>query len=129
MAQPGKFDGLPSANAGGKFGGMAGGDVSGKLAGLAAGAPAPVVVDVAAILDDAVKAKGQTLNWRTSIVDLMRALDLDSSLAARRQLGVELNYNGAAADGTPEKNMWLHKELMKALAENGGNVPAELLKP
>ena len=85
-------------------------------------------VDIAVILDAAVKAKGQTLNWSTSIVDLLKAIDLDSSLAARKELAAELNYSGPHADGSAEKNIWLHKQLMKALAENGGKIPADLLK-
>ena len=84
-------------------------------------------VDVEAILEAAVQAKGIKLNWRESIVDLMRALDLDSSLAARKELAADLNYTGTAADGSPEKNLWLHKALMKSLAENGGKVPQDLL--
>ena len=84
-------------------------------------------VDIEAILEAAVKAKGIKLNWRQSIVDLMKALDLDSSLAARKELAADLNYKGTAADGSAEKNIWLHKELMKTLAENGGKVPNELL--
>ena len=85
-------------------------------------------VDVEAVLEDAVKAKGIKLNWRTSIVDLMKALDLDSSLAARKELAADLNYSGPHADGSAEKNIWLHKELMKVLAENGGIIPKDLLK-
>ena len=87
----------------------------------------PEPVDVEAILEAAVAAKGQKLNWRTSIVDLMKALDIDSSLAARKELAAELKYSGTDADGSAEKNIWLHKELMKALAENGGKIPKELL--
>ena len=87
----------------------------------------PEPVDVEAILEAAVSTKGIKLNWRESIVDLMKALDLDSSLAARKELAADLNYTGAAADGSAEKNIWLHKALMKALAENGGKVPKELL--
>ena len=83
--------------------------------------------DVEAILEAAVKAKGKKLNWRVSIVDLMTALDLDSSLAARKELAAELKYNGKDADGSAEKNTWLHKALMKKLAESGGKVPKELL--
>jgi len=86
------------------------------------------VVDVEAILENAVKAKGIKLNWRVSIVDLMKALDLDSSLAARKELAAELNYTGTDPDGSAEKNIWLHKALMKTLAENGGKIPADLLK-
>ena len=91
--------------------------------------PAPVLepVDVEAILEAAVKAKGIKLNWRVSIVDLMRALDLDCSLAARKELAADLNYTGTAADGSAEKNIWLHKALMKTLAENGGKIPTDLL--
>ena len=84
-------------------------------------------VDVEAILDAAVEAAGQKLDWRNSIVDMMKALNLDSSLAARKELAADLNYTGTAADGSAEKNIWLHKELMKVLAENGGNVPNNLL--
>ena len=84
-------------------------------------------VDVAAILDAAVKAKGQKLDWRNSIVDLMKALNLDSSLTARKELAADLNYTGDTNDSA-KMNIWLHKSLMKALAENGGKVPPEMLK-
>ena len=82
-------------------------------------------VDVAPILDAAVKKSGQKLDWRRSIVDLMKALDLDSSLSARKELAAELNYTGDMNDSAT-MNMWLHKALMKKLADNGGKVPAEL---
>ena len=82
-------------------------------------------VDVAAVLEQTVAAKGQKLNWRTSIVDLMKALDLDSSLTARKELAKELGYTGDTGDSAT-MNIWLHKALMKKLAENGGKVPAEL---
>jgi len=85
-------------------------------------------VDIEAVIEAMVKAKGVKLNWRESIVDLLKALDLDSSLAARKELAKDLNYSGPHADGTAEKNIWLHKEVMKALAANGGKVPAALLK-
>jgi 3-oxoacyl-ACP reductase-like protein len=92
-----------------------------------AGAPTPSSpIDVAPILNDAVAKSGQKLDWRKSIVDLMKALDLDSSLAARKELADELGYTGAK-DGSAEMNIWLHKALMKKLSENGGKVPAELL--
>ena len=87
----------------------------------------PEPVDVEAVLDKAVKAKGQTLDWRHSIVDMMKALDLDSSLAARKELAKDLNYSGPLQDGSAEKNLWLHNELMKTLAENGGKIPKDLL--
>jgi hypothetical protein len=82
-------------------------------------------VDIVPILDAAVKKNGQHLNWRTSIVDLMKALDLDSSLEARKELAKELHYTGDTGDSAT-MNMWLHKALMKKLSENGGKVPAEL---
>jgi len=97
-----------------------------KLAAEAAKAAAQPV-DVEAILEAAVKAKGGKYNWRVSIVDLMRLLDLDSSLAARKELAKELKYNGTDPDGSAEKNTWLLKELMKTLAANGGKIPKELL--
>ena len=104
-----------------------------KPAASFASAPAPAAapvqpVDIEAILDAAVAAKGVKLNWRQSIVDLLKALDLDSSLAARKELAADLKYSGTHADGTAEKNIWLHKELMKQLSENGGKIPKELLK-
>jgi len=99
-----------------------------KIAAATAPAKAAAApVDVEAILEAAVKAKGIKLNWRTSIVDLLKALDLDSSLAARKELAADLKYNGTDADGSAEKNIWLHKALMKTLAENGGKIPKELL--
>jgi hypothetical protein len=85
-------------------------------------------VDVEAIMENIVKEKGIKLNWRVSIVDLMKALDMDSSLAARKELAAELNYTGTDPDGSAEKNIWLHKALMKKLAENGGKIPQDLLK-
>ena len=67
----------------------------------------------------------QKLNWRTSIVDLMKLLDLDSSLQERKDLATELGYTGAK-DGSAEMNIWLHKQVMNKLAANGGKVPADL---
>ena len=91
--------------------------------------PAPAIaaqnVDVAAILDKAAKASGQSLNWRTSIVDTMKALNLDSSITARKELADELGYTGDKNDSAT-MNVWLQKALMKKLAENGGHVPADL---
>jgi hypothetical protein len=83
-------------------------------------------VDVAAVLNKAVAASKQKLNWRTSIVDLMKALGMESSLAERKELAAELGYTGSTSDSAA-MNMWLHKALLKKLAENGGKVPAELL--
>lgn len=83
-------------------------------------------VDVAAILDEAAAKSGQTLDWRKSIVDLMKALDIDSSLASRKELAGELNYTGDTNDSAT-MNVWLHKQVLQKLSENGGKVPAELL--
>jgi hypothetical protein len=91
----------------------------------APGAAPSSPVDVAAIMEQAVKAKGQKLNWRTSIVDMMKALDLDSGFSARKELAKELGYTGDTGDSAT-MNIWLHKALMKKLAENGGKVPADL---
>ncbi|AAK89337.1 MULTISPECIES: DUF3597 domain-containing protein [Agrobacterium] len=92
-----------------------------------AAAPAPTgTVDVASILDAAVKKNGQKLDWKHSIVDLLKALDLDSSLTARKELASELGYTGDTSDSAT-MNIWLHKAVIKKLSENGGKVPADLL--
>jgi len=88
-------------------------------------APAAQTVDVAAIVDKAAAAKGEKLAWRTSIVDLMKALDLDSSLAARKELAKELKYTGDTNDSAT-MNVWLHKQVMAQLAANGGKLPADI---
>jgi Domain of unknown function (DUF3597) len=91
----------------------------------AAAAPAASPVDVAAIMDDLAAKGTQQLNWRTSIVDLMKLINLDSSLAARKELAQELHYTGDMNDSA-SMNIWLHKQVMTKLAENGGKVPDEL---
>ena len=93
-------------------------------AGGASAAPAKTV-DVAPILDKAVAAKKEKLEWRTSIVDLMKALDIDSSLSARKDLAKELHYTGDTNDSAT-MNMWLHKQMMAQLAANGGKLPADV---
>ena len=82
-------------------------------------------VDVAPILDKAVAAKGEKLEWRTSIVDLMKALDIDSSFSARKELAKELGYTGDSNDFA-SMNIWLHKQVMTKLAANGGKLPPEI---
>jgi uncharacterized protein DUF3597 len=82
-------------------------------------------VDVAAVLDSLAKQKKQKLNWRTSIVDLMKLLDLDGSATARKHLAQELHYQGDMKNSA-KMNVWLHKQVMLKLAENGGKVPDEL---
>ncbi|TPQ34568.1 hypothetical protein C2U70_16725 [Bradyrhizobium guangdongense] len=89
-----------------------------------AAAPAQTV-DVAPILDKAVAAKKEKLEWRTSIVDLMKALDIDSSLSARKELAKELGFTGDTNDSA-SMNVWLHKQVMTKLAANGGKLPPEI---
>ncbi len=94
---------------------------------LQAASPAAAAdVDVAQILTEMAAKSGVTLNWRTSIVDLMKLVGMDSSLGARKDLAAELGYTGDTADSAA-MNIWLHKQVMKKLAENGGKVPADLL--
>lgn len=92
----------------------------------AAPAPAPLAdVDVAVVMDQFVSESGQTLNWRTSIVDTLKALGVDSSLDHRKQLAKELKYTGDTNDSA-SMNVWLHKQVMLALAANGGKLPPDL---
>lgn len=83
-------------------------------------------IDIATQLDRAASVKGQDLNWRTSIVDLMKVVGMDASLQERKELASELSYRGDTNDSAA-MNMWLHKELMRKLAQNGGKVPPEYL--
>lgn len=82
-------------------------------------------VDVDAILTGLQSKSNERLNWRTSIVDLLKLLGLDSSMTARKELAKELNYTGSTEDSAA-MNMWLHKQVMRKLAENGGKLPEEL---
>ena len=100
-----------------------GGAATGGSSSAAPGAAA--TVDVAPILDKAVAAKGEKLEWRTSIVDLMKALDIDSSFTARKELAHELGYTGDSNDSA-SMNIWLHKQVMTKLAANGGKLPPEI---
>jgi 3-oxoacyl-ACP reductase-like protein len=88
--------------------------------------PAPPVVDVAAVLNDMAQKNPEKLDWRKSIVDLMKLVGMDSSLGARKQLATELHYTGDMNDSA-SMNVWLHKQVLVKLAENGGKVPPELL--
>ena len=104
----------------------AGGGVAANPASGSAAPAAPAEsVDVAPILDKAVAAKGEKLAWRTSIVDLMKALDIDSSFAARKELAKELGFTGDSNDSAT-MNIWLHKQVMAKLAANGGKLPADV---
>lgn len=82
-------------------------------------------VDVEKMLDDMASKASEKLNWKTSIVDLMKLLGLDSSLAARKELAQELHYTGDTNDSA-SMNIWLHRQVMNKLAANGGKVPADL---
>jgi hypothetical protein len=84
-------------------------------------------VDVVAQLEQKAAAHPEKLNWRTSIVDLLKLLDIDSSLSARKELAKELNAPRELKDGSAEMNTWLHKTVLQRIAANGGNVPRELL--
>ena len=89
-------------------------------------APAQPDVDVAAVLEQMAAANSQKLNWRTSIVDLMKLVGMDPSLENRKELARELGYTGDTADSAA-MNIWLHKRVMKELAAHGGKVPANML--
>jgi uncharacterized protein DUF3597 len=97
---------------------------SSASASTSAAAPAQTV-DVAAILDKAVAAQKEKLEWRTSIVDMMKALNIDSSLSARKELAHELGYTGDTNDSA-SMNIWLHKQMMAKLAANGGKLPSDV---
>jgi len=90
--------------------------------------PAPItLVDVMSKLEGLAKDNPQKLNWKTSIVDLLKLLDLDSSFAARKELATELGCPSEKMKDSAQMNMWLHKAVLQKLADNGGNVPKELL--
>ena len=117
----------PAATQSAAPGGSAGSSSSSAPAsGSAAAAPAPISRAEVEAQIAAIEAKrGVKYNWKQSIVDLMKLLDLDSSLAARKELAQELGYKGAL-DGSAEMNVWLHKQVMEKLAEGGGKVPDSL---
>jgi Domain of unknown function (DUF3597) len=103
--------------------------------GAPAGAPAvassgsaspAATIDVTAVLDDLATKNSEKLDWRKSIVDLMKLVDMDSSLASRKELAKDLNYTGDPSDSA-KMNVWLHKEVIRKISENGGKVPKELL--
>jgi len=95
----------------------------GGMQGQANAAP----VDVERILDDMAQKNTQKLNWRTSIVDLMKLLNMDSSIEARKTLAGELHYTGNTSDSAA-MNIWLHKQVMQKLEQNGGKVPQDLVR-
>jgi len=87
----------------------------------------PPVVDVVARLEKLAAANPQKLNWKTSIVDLLRLLDINYSYAARKELATELGCAANLMGDSAQMNVWLHKTVLKKIADNGGNVPKELL--
>ncbi|HEX2227024.1 MAG TPA: DUF3597 domain-containing protein [Candidatus Binatia bacterium] len=91
------------------------------------GPEAIALVDVVAQLEQRAASNPQKLNWRTSIVDLLKLLDMDSSLTARKELATELGCPPELMADSAKMNMWLHKTVLARIAENGGNVPKELL--
>jgi hypothetical protein len=112
------------------------GKVAGAVTGTASAAPAPAAaapatqmsdVDVEAVMNDRAAKNPEKLDWRKSIVDLMKLLNLDSGLGARKELAKELGYTGDTNDSA-SMNIWLHKQVMQKLAANGGKVPADLTK-
>lgn len=132
---------FPSAHAGTPAAGSTGGgalssedaaaataasDAASRAAAAAAvGSATMPEVDVEAVLDEMARNNPEKLNWKTSIVDLMKLLKLDSSLGERKELAKELGYSGDTSDSA-SMNIWLHKQVMKKLAANGGKVPADL---
>ena len=112
------------------FSGVSGGSSSTAQPATPAASPPPTStmsnVDVEAMLEAKAKTYNHPVNWRTSIVDLMAMLGIDNSLPERRALAKELGYTGDMNDTAP-MNIWLHKQVMRKLAENGGKVPANLL--
>ena len=134
-AQPAPTQSRPAAPGGGNVGSASIGAPVGQPSGQPgaqqpAPHPAPSAqsaqpVNVEQILTQKAAQKGQPLNWQTSIVDLMKVLDIDSSLENRKALAHELGYTGDTGDSAA-MNVWLHKKTMERLAENGGNAPASM---
>jgi hypothetical protein len=118
----------PGAGGGGSVGTATASATATATKPAAAPAPTPISeVDVVAQLEKRAAANPQKLNWRTSIVDLLKLLDIDSSLAARKALAVELGAPESEMHESADMNVWLHREVLKRIAANGGNVPANLL--
>jgi hypothetical protein len=123
-AAPSTTSGPVSSSASNKTPGVTPASGSGAKT-AAAPAAAQAQVDVAAVLTDLASKNTEKLDWRNSIVDLMKLLKLDSGLSARKELAKELNYTGDMNDSA-RMNVWLHKQVMVKLAENGGKVPDSL---
>ena len=125
---PGKPATRPAGTGGGGSTGGSFGNVTATTTQASAATVRPVSdVDVMATLERKSAAAGDKLNWKTSIVDLLKLLDLDSSLASRKELADELGAPAELKDGSAEMNTWLHKEVLRRIAANGGNIPASML--
>lgn len=127
----GTADGGSSAPLGAPTADPASAPAASSAPGTVAPAPAPAAnpsqpVDVAAVFSDLNSKSSESLDWKHSIVDMMKLLGMDSSLSARKHLATELGYTGDESDSA-SMNVWLHKAVMQKLAQNGGKVPAELL--
>ena len=116
----------PPVNAG-PAGASAGATASAGGTATTATAPPPQPVDVAAILNKLAAENPEKLDWKNSIVDLMKLVGMDSSFGARKELAKDLHYTGDMNDSA-KMNVWLHKEVLRKLAENGGKVPSDLLR-
>ncbi|MFL6515366.1 MAG: DUF3597 domain-containing protein [Chthoniobacterales bacterium] len=119
----------PAAGGGAPMPGAApaAGGTSAATATATVAAPPQPVVDVAAVLDGLAAKNSEKLDWKRSIVDLMKLVGMDSSLGARKELAKDLHYSGDMNDSAA-MNVWLHKEVLRKLSENGGKVPQDLLK-
>ena len=123
---PAQPPGAPAAPAGSAAVAAPAGSIAESAKPAAAPSPAAMSeVDVGAMLDGLAGKSSEKLNWKTSIVDLMKLLGLDSSLAARKELAKELHYTGDT-DDSASMNVWLHRQVMNKVAANGGKVPADL---
>ena len=108
--------------------GEAAAQAASQASAAAPGAPAAIaVVDVVAQLEGKAASHAEKLNWKVSIVDLLKLLSLDSSLSARKELATELGCPAEKMGDSAQMNMWLHKMVLQKLAQNGGNIPKELL--
>jgi hypothetical protein len=118
--------GAAPAGAAGTSGSAGASSTASPAANATAGAPAAASVDVDAVLTEMASKNSEKLDWKKSIVDLMKLVGMDSSLSERKELATELGYTGDMNDSA-KMNIWLHKQVLRKLAENGGKVPQNLL--
>lgn len=109
------------------FNKMAASDEGKKVVAAAVAAKAIPVVDVMSHLEKLAAASKEKLNWKVSIVDLLKLLKIESSYAARKEMAAELGCPAEKMADSAQMNMWLHKTVLKKIADNGGNIPKELL--